>query len=183
MRLMLNKLLIVIALLGGALAVTWYSRSSLESQVVSEPRESLLERLPAASFQTLDGSAYDLIAEAGFAKKMILVHFWATWCGPCEAELPTLLDMAKKLPPNVKVLIIAVNDEVPKIRKFMDELKVSSTPDVLWLLDNKNVHREVFGTTKLPESYVFKGDGEILRKLVGPQEWEKPQFLDIFTAQ
>lgn len=183
LRLMLNKLLIVIALLGGALAVTWYSRSSLESQVVSESRESLLERLPAASFETLEGSPYDLVAEAGFSKKMILVHFWATWCGPCEAELPTLLEMTKKLPSNVRVLIVAVNDEVPKIRKFMDKLNTSSSSNVLWLLDNRNVHREVFGTTKLPESYVFKADGEILRKLVGPQEWEKPQFLDIFTAQ
>ncbi len=179
---MINRILIVVVLFGGALAFTWYSRYSLQQQLVVEVKETLLERLPPATFTTLEGSAYDLIAEQGFEGKTLLVHFWATWCGPCEAELPELLVLTDKLPANVRVLIVAINDEVPKIRKFLASLKLPQNKEVLWLMDNRNVHRDQFGTTKLPESYVFKADGSILRKLVGPQEWGNPHFIDIFKG-
>ena len=179
---MINRILIVVVLIGGALAFTWYSRYSLERQLVVEVKETLLERLPPATFTTLEGSNYDLIAEQGFEGKTLLVHFWATWCGPCEAELPELLALTDKLPANVRVLIVAINDEVPKIRKFLAGLKLPQNKEVLWLMDNRNVHRDLFGTTKLPESYVFKADGSILRKLVGPQEWGNPHFIDIFKG-
>lgn len=179
---MINRILIVVVLIGGALAFTWYSRYSLQQQLVVEVKETLLERLPPATFTTLEGSAYDLIAEQGFEGKTLLVHFWATWCGPCEAELPELLALTDKLPANVRVLIVAINDEVPKIRKFLAGLKLPQNKEVLWLMDNRNVHRDQFGTTKLPESYVFKADGSILRKLVGPQEWGNPHFIDIFKG-
>lgn len=179
---MINRILIVVVLIGGALAFTWYSRYSLEQQLVVEVKETLLERLPPATFTTLEGSAYDLIAEQGFEGKTLLIHFWATWCGPCEAELPELLALTDKLPANVRVLIVAINDEVPKIRKFLAGLKLPQNKEVLWLMDNRNVHRDQFGTTKLPESYVFKADGSILRKLVGPQEWGNPHFIDIFKG-
>jgi hypothetical protein len=46
-------------------------------------------------------------------------------------------------------------------------------------LDNQAVHRDAYGTSKLPETYLFKADGLLLRKFVGPQEWGKPLFLDI----
>ena len=179
---MINRILIVVVLIGGALAFTWYSRYSLQQQLVVEVKETLLERLPPATFTTLEGSGYDLIAEQGFEGKTLLVHFWATWCGPCEAELPELLALTDKLPANVRVLIVAINDEVPKIRKFLAGLKLPQNKEVLWLMDNRNVHRDQFGTTKLPESYVFKADGSILRKLVGPQEWGNPHFIDIFKG-
>ena len=179
---MINRILIVVVLIGGALAFTWYSRYSLQQQLVVEVKETLLERLPPATFTTLEGSAYDLIAEQGFEGKTLLVHFWATWCGPCEAELPELLALTDKLPANVRVLIVAINDEVPKIRKFLASLKLPQNKEVLWLMDNRNVHRDQFCTTKLPESYVFKADGSILRKLVGPQEWGNPHFIDIFKG-
>lgn len=179
---MINRILIVVVLIGGALAFTWYSRYSLQQQLVVEVKETLLERLPPATFTTLEGSTYDLIAEQGFEGKTLLVHFWATWCGPCEAELPELLALTDKLPTNVRVLIVAINDEVPKIRKFLADLKLPQNKEVLWLMDNRNVHRDLFGTTKLPESYVFKVDGSILRKLVGPQEWGNPHFIDIFKG-
>ena len=174
-----TKIFIALVLIGGALAYSFYSKKSLEDQL-SQESDQLLSRLPQATFTTFDGQPYltqDLIQST---PKGVFVHFWATWCGPCEAELPELLEYIEMRGDDVVFLIVAINDELAKIEEFMATLKMPEERQVLWLLDNDFIHRNQFGTMKLPETFLFKGDGAILRRFVGPQEWLKPQFFDMF---
>ncbi len=174
------KILIVVALIGGALGYSLYSKKSLEAQLAQES-EQLLTKLPLVQFKTLEGEPYLIDDLIKTRPRGIFVHFWATWCGPCEAELPELLEYIDNHGQDVTFLIIAVNDELPKIKKFMGTLKMRpSERKIIWLLDNDLYHRNSFGTMKLPETFLFKGDGSILRRFVGPQEWLKPQFSNMF---
>jgi thiol-disulfide isomerase/thioredoxin len=111
-----------------------------------------------------------------------MVHYWGTWCAPCEAELPDLLTLIKRFEgqPNVKFLLIAANDEAVKIQKYLKTLSIPAKASIYWLLDNNNVHREAYGTTRVPETYVFSSDKTTLRKFIGPQEWNKPMFFQTF---
>ncbi len=176
---MINRIFIALILLGGALGYAWWSKKSLESQL-APAGESLLASMPAALFTTLEGDTFDLNQLKGSGTKAILIHFWATWCGPCETELPDLLNFINEQNADAVFLIVAINDEVPKIKKFMNALPKTEEKKVYWLLDNTQVHRQAFGTSKLPESYLFNGNGQMLRKLIGPQEWLKPLFFDMF---
>jgi cytochrome c biogenesis protein CcmG/thiol:disulfide interchange protein DsbE len=181
----MKKLMVVVVLVGGVLLYTYMARKNLDGQIETPAaQESLLSRLPNSSFVTLENQHYPLgrIAEKD-QSQIILVHFWATWCGPCEAELPELLRFVERLEgkQKVSVVLVAVNDEVPKILKFLKTLPPVDVK-IDWVLDNTSVHRDAFGTTKLPESYLFAADGQLLRKLVGPQEWEKPLFFDMFAS-
>jgi cytochrome c biogenesis protein CcmG/thiol:disulfide interchange protein DsbE len=178
---MLNRIIVILLIISATIGYSVYQKQSLQSQLVSKP-EAILAKLPETSFETLDGKPFDL---HGFYKEemveLLVVHYWGTWCGPCEAELPELLTFIKRFEgrPGVKFLLVAVNDEKVKIEKHLKTLALPKS-SILWLMDNKNVHRDIFGTTRVPETYVFSSDKTTLRKYVGPQEWNKTMFFQTF---
>ena len=105
-------------------------------------------------------------------KKFSMVHFWATWCAPCEAELPAFINLAKKFE-RIAFVLIAVNDDDKKIRKFFKRFgKLPSNVYLSHDRDGKTSTR--FGTIKLPETYLFAfKNGRHINKYIGAQEWEK----------
>src|SRR5665647_1399589 len=148
---MLKRILVILSLIAITIGYAFYQKHSLEQQLSSdESSEAILARLPEASFVTLKGESFDL-KDAG-AYDLLVIHYWGTWCAPCEAELPDLLTLIKRFEgKRLKFLLVAVNDEVNKIKKHLKSLAVSDKADVVWLMDNGNVHRDIFGTTRVPE--------------------------------
>ena len=83
-----------------------------------------------------------------------MVHFWATWCAPCEAELPEFIDLAKKFE-KITFFLIAVNDEEKKIHKFFKR----------------------FGELPPNVRLAHDEEGEGQRSLWGPLSYQKHIFL------
>ncbi len=105
------------------------------------------------------------------------VHFWGTWCGPCEAEFPAFLEFAKKFADQgVNFLLIAVNDKRPDVKKFLTRFS-EIPPNVLIVLDEAGKTLLDFGTVKVPETYLFSPSGKNLNKFIGPQEWQLPSYV------
>jgi cytochrome c biogenesis protein CcmG/thiol:disulfide interchange protein DsbE len=178
------RLLVIILIIAATIGYSVYQKSSLNSHLVSEKDTSaVLARLPEAKFTTLEGEPFivnDLFATGPVS--LLMVHFWGTWCAPCEAELPDLLKLIKRYEglPNVKFLLVAANDEAIKVKKHLKTLSIPNA-SVFWLIDNQNVHRDSFGTTRVPETFVFSSDKTTLRKYTGPQEWSNSMFLQMFS--
>lgn len=181
---MIYRILIIISFIAAAIGYSVYQKNSLKALLVSdEQSEAILRKLPTAEFETLEGRPFKV--DELFTQErvdLLMIHYWGTWCAPCEAELPDLLSLIKRYEgqPNVKFLLVATNDEVLKIRKHLNTLSIPAKASIYWLLDNKNVHRDIFGTTRVPETYVFSSDKTTLRKFTGPQEWNKPMFFQTF---
>jgi thiol-disulfide isomerase/thioredoxin len=102
---------------------------------------------------------------ASFKGKVILINFWATWCGPCRVEIPDLKELQEQYRDDVVVLGIDVLDEFSRVQAFADELQVNYP-----LLDG-NDRRDVedaFGPMwGLPTTVIVARDGTVHRKHAG----------------
>jgi thiol-disulfide isomerase/thioredoxin len=176
---MLNRIIAILFVIAAAIGYSVYQKQSLETQLATKP-EAILSKLPPGVFETLDGKPFDPQALYQERVGLLVVHYWGTWCGPCEAELPELLTFIKRFEgrSDVRFLLVAVNDELVKVNKHLKTLVVPK--NVTWLLDNKNIHRDIYGTTRVPETYVFSSDMTTLKKYLGPQEWNKTMFFQTF---
>lgn len=107
----------------------------------------------------------------------LYIHFWATWCGPCEKELPEFVKFAETLQSSgIKFLILAVKDNLKKVNKFVQKLNVSE--NVEFGLDNDGSVMKMFGTLRVPETYLFSKNSNLIKKFIGPQGWEEPYFYN-----
>lgn len=178
---MIYRIAVVLALVGLTIFYSVYQSQSLESKLVSDTAQSpILKALPSTQFTTLKNEVFSVDKFFQDEKvELLFVHFWGTWCGPCEAELPELLHFIKTFEnrPGIKFMLVAVNDEARLVEKKMRALPVPRMSNLYWLLDNTNAHRDAFGTTRVPESFVFSANKTTLRKFLGPQDWNKPMFL------
>lgn len=104
--------------------------------------------------------------------KVVLVHFWATWCPPCAAELPALDALQAALPADkFELLAISVDENGAKdVEPFRKKIPFSFPV----IYDNDSAHpvSDVYGTFRLPESYLVDKTGKVVKKYSGPQEWK-----------
>ena len=114
-----------------------------------------------------DGAARDLSAPSG---KLLVVHFWATWCAPCEEELPGLLAWWReaKADPRIELLAVSVDEEWPTVDGFLAKRSAADLPVAL---DPRKEASSAFGTVKFPETWFLSPKGEVVFHQVGPLDW------------
>lgn len=127
---------------------------------------------PAPQFALNDGQqSVNLSALHG---QVVLLNFWATWCGPCVEELPSLQQMQRDLP-QVHVVTVSTDDDEAAYKDFMAQHHVSvlSVRDGRTTPDSSNT---LYGTFRYPETYAIDKNGVIRRKFIGPQEWTSTEI-------
>jgi len=119
------------------------------------------DRAPAFELNDLDGKPVSLAEAKG---KIVLLNFWATWCGPCRAEIPDLVDLQKRYADKLEIIALATDEEEPdQVRRFV--LQAGINYRVAMLSDE--VRRDYGGIGALPTSFVIDPQGRIVQKHVG----------------
>jgi peroxiredoxin len=109
--------------------------------------------------------------------KVVMVHFWATWCPPCVEEMPTLEKLHHSLTDkDFEMLAVSVDENgegavAPFIQK--------NNLDVPVLFDPGHEVAGLYGTYKFPETYIVDRNGVVRYKAIGPRDWTDPSNIQI----
>jgi len=132
---------------------------------------------PGFDLPSLDGKAVDL---ASYRGKVVVLNFWATWCPPCVAEMPSLERLHRTLgPEGLAVVTISTDEDEAALRAFVKEHAL--TLPVLRDPGGRGP-ASAYHTTGYPETFVLDRSGALLQHTVGPAEWDSAQALDYFRG-
>lgn len=153
---------------------------SADAALASDPFVSLkMSRFPSGSLvppfelTTLDGK---VVKSSELAGKVVLVNFWATWCGPCKEEMPSLARLQKQLDPAQFVLLTVTTDlQRQGIAHFLSQLGVSLPV----LFDEDQDVSRSFMVRGLPTTIVIARDGALAGRAVGPRAWDSPEAVAV----
>ena len=136
-----------------------------------------MSRFPAGSMAaaieltTLDGK---VVKSSELIGKVVLVNFWATWCGPCKEEMPSLARLQRQLDPAQFVLLTVTTDlQRQGIAQFLSQLGVSLPV----LFDEDQEVSRSFMVRGLPTTIVIARDGTLVGRAVGPRGWDSPEAV------
>jgi thiol-disulfide isomerase/thioredoxin len=144
--------------------------SSLE--VPSFPSTNLAEY--DWTVQSLDGQDFRMADAKG---KVVFLNFWATWCSPCVAEMPSIQQLHEKLRDQGVVFVCVSNEETSKVSRFAKE-KGFTFP----IYTMRGAPPAVFKTQGIPATFILSPDGKIAFKHVGSARWDDGKSIDFIKG-
>ena len=123
------------------------------------------------------GDPVDLDALKG---KVVVVTFWASWCGPCRRELP-MLGHVQKVVGRDYLEVIAINMKEPR-NDYLGVLRANKDLDLTFVHDVRGVVTDSYGVTALPNMFIIGQDGRIVRTHRGYSEAVLDSFMQELLA-
>lgn len=128
------------------------------------------EDAPDVKFAAPDGS---IVTLANFRGKPVLVNLWATWCGPCVAEMPTLDALAERQADKLTVLTVSQDMQG---REIVDKWwSKQSYKRLSPYLDQENNLGFAFNTGMVPTTVLYDKDGKEIWRVIGGMDWDGPR--------
>ena len=125
---------------------------------------------PAFSLPDLEGKT---IFSAAFQGQLLLINFWATWCGPCRAEMPALDRLQQKFKAQgLTVIGIAIDSDKAVVQKFMSAAKTKFPI----LHDPEMTCHDAYKVFSYPTTFLIDQQGIIQKYWTDAQEWDSEKF-------
>jgi peroxiredoxin len=126
---------------------------------------------PSLELERLGGGRASLEALRG---RVVLINFWATWCKPCEDEMPAMERLYRTLAgPDFELLAVSVDERRDEVEAFRERLGLSFPI----LLDPERRAAGAYQTFRFPESLVVDRRGRVVERYVGPKDWDAAPYV------
>jgi peroxiredoxin len=132
---------------------------------------------PDFTLRALSGESVSLSQYRG---KVVFLNFWATWCPPCRAELPSMQRLNEVFAGRDFVML-AVNVEEDGA-KVLPEFLRQFPHSYQILLDDGGQAQKLYGVDKFPETFVIDKQGRVVERIIGARDWSAPAMLQRFKT-
>lgn len=183
--------LAVLALIIGGIYATWTQTRnrgdhSAQPSGQAEPANRLgnLARItpptpaPALTITDQAGKPHSL---KDFAGKLILVNFWATWCGPCREEMPSLDRLQAKLG-GERFQVVPISLDRGGTDRVLAFLKDNGIGHLTTYFDAASKSLALFTLPGLPTSVLIDAKGRQVARLIGPAQWDSPEAVALIES-
>ena len=110
--------------------------------------------------------------------KIVVLNFWASYCPPCVEETPSLVSLQRRLKDKgVTVVGISWDEDSEAYHHFLKDHNI----DFLTVRDAEQKSSRLYGTLKIPETYIIDRKGIVRRKFVSAVDWSQPEILDFLN--
>jgi peroxiredoxin len=135
------------------------------------------KKAPDFSLQDLSGKKVGL---KQFREKIIFLNFWATWCGPCKEEMPSLEALHHQFKEkNFVLLTVSVDYEgVKPVQEFINKHRYSFPV----LLDPKCEALDLFEVKGIPTTFIIDKKGRMVGRAIGPRDWKSPEIVSLINT-
>ena len=124
----------------------------------------------APDFTVADGSTS--IHLANYRGKVVLLNFWASWCGPCIVELPSLQQFHREHP-EYPILAVSIDEDKDAYKRFVADRHV----DFVTVRDPEQNSAKLYKTTGWPETFIIDRNGMVRRRFIGATDWSDPEIV------
>lgn len=133
-------------------------------------------KAPSFKLPSLEGQE---ISSHMLAGKVVLLNFWATWCGPCKDEMPSLQRLQQQFDPRQFVVVAVTTDlQLAGIKHFMRQAGLTFPT----LLDEEKEVSGAFLVRGLPTTVLIGKDGTLVGRAVGPRAWDSPEAVALIKG-
>jgi cytochrome c biogenesis protein CcmG/thiol:disulfide interchange protein DsbE len=130
----------------------------------------------APDFNLLDSNGSP-VGLSGYRGKMVLLNFWATWCGPCREEMPSMEQLSRSFGgQGLVVLAINQRENAALVNKFMRTYGLNFTTPV----DTTGRVAGYYRVYGIPVSYLIDANGQAIGMKSGPMDWASPVVVNVF---
>jgi peroxiredoxin len=129
---------------------------------------------PDFKLKNLEG---EIISLSSLRGKVVFLNVWATWCGPCREEMPSIQALYDEFGKNPDFVVLAVSED-SNGRGPVDSYVRGNALRFNVLLDPENLVGDAYDVSGIPETFIIDRTGRIVAHHVGPYDWSKPEMRD-----
>lgn len=127
---------------------------------------------------TLHGFSGNSKKFSDFRGKPLIINVWASWCGPCRAEMGSLERLSRRFGgKQFNIIGISTDDEAGAAAAFVKQSQITFEN----YLDSKVFLENMLGASMLPLTILVDANGRVLRKIRGSQPWDSPELLELIA--
>ena len=111
--------------------------------------------------------------------KAVFLNFWATWCGPCRMEMPSMEKVYQGLKDRgFEIMAVNLGEKEKQVSDFMGENKLSFPA----ALDENGIIGAYYGVQAIPTTYILDRRGLIISRVTGAIDWNQPDIISAFET-